>query len=455
MVTPSGDACVSKKQKKAQESTPAEIASSTQVAPIRSGHTGLLFSSRSKPAPISPHFQAPRVCLIGPTFRQAFVEFQDNLYNLKGASEDDSIFKASDESEDSDNSNSDDGRDVEEITPSSFGRELVEHEDPKSLPSGPGAPTSTPGNSDFNDVRERTRKLNMVDERPLILLVDTIDHPPLDPITQKRPLEVRSIKPAHKVRYFHNEWVDRLRQGKKVDEAFKVRLCEHVGLATKKSKKGERGAKQNIRCFDKFFQLAFRDGDLWEHQEEIFKLWEEGKVKGQRVKLPTSAQRSRGGSEEALKPIPEGMKITPWRSIQGIREKHILLPILARVKGGALSLDEMSKEFEKQKTFLYMQRIMIEKLNFKELPDEFQEVGMKNMAVNPRVVDASGEPQPGFGLDDEMQFVDLDPYEEPNLVDATGGSGHGDGGGEDNSSPSGGEYEEDKDEEHEEFPINP
>ena len=93
-----------------------------------------------------------------------------------------------------------------------------------------------------------------------------------------------------------------------------MRLCEQVGLATtKKSKKGERGAKQNIQGFDNFFQLAFRDGDLWEHQEDFFKLWEEGKVKGQRVKLPTSAQRARAGSEEALKPISEDMKITPWR----------------------------------------------------------------------------------------------------------------------------------------------
>ena len=73
----------------------------------------------------------------------------------------------------------------------------MEHEEAESLPSGPGAPTSTPGDSDFNVVRERTKKSNMVDERPLILLVDTIDHPPLDPITQKRPLEVCSIIPAH------------------------------------------------------------------------------------------------------------------------------------------------------------------------------------------------------------------------------------------------------------------
>ena len=132
----------------------------------------------------------------------------------------------------------------------------------------------------------------------------------------------------------------------KGDEAFKVKLCEQVGLATKKTKKGERSSKPNIRGYDNFFQLAFRDGEIWDHQEEIFRLWEDGKIKGQRVKLPTMGQRAKAG-EEALKPIPEEMKITSWRSLQGIREKHIILPILARVKGGTLSLEEMSKEFEK------------------------------------------------------------------------------------------------------------
>ena len=51
-----------------------------------------------------------------------------------------------------------------------------------------------------------------------------------------------SMSFLQKVRYFHNEWVDHLRQGKKADETFKVRLCDQVGLATKKSKKGEWGA---------------------------------------------------------------------------------------------------------------------------------------------------------------------------------------------------------------------
>lgn len=67
-----------------------------------------------------------------------------------------------------------------------------------SLFSGSGAPSTLSFiDSDLNIVHERTRKFNMVDERPLILLVDTIDHPLLDPITQKRPLEARSLILSH------------------------------------------------------------------------------------------------------------------------------------------------------------------------------------------------------------------------------------------------------------------
>ncbi|MCO5605810.1 hypothetical protein L7F22_059994 [Adiantum nelumboides] len=93
----------------------------------------------------------------------------------------------------------------------------------------------------------------------------------------------------------------------------------------------------------------------------------------------------------------------------------------------------------------------------KELPDEFQKVGMKNMATHPRVVDASSKPQPPFGPDEGMQFVDLEPYEEPNVVDTGDGSDdHGDGGGgEDDSSPTHHEEDEEDKEEEEEFPINP
>ena len=51
------------------------------------------------------------------------------------------------------------------------------------------------------------------------------------------------------------------------------------------------------------------------------------------------------------------------------------------------------------------------------------------MVVYPRVVDASREPQPPFGPDEKMQFVDLEPYDEPNVGDATDGGSHGKGEG--------------------------
>lgn len=62
-----------------------------------------------------------------------------------------------------------------------------------------------------------------------------------------------SMSFLQKIRYFHNEWISHTNQGNKADEAFKVKLCEQVGLATKQSKKGERSSKPNIRGYDKFF----------------------------------------------------------------------------------------------------------------------------------------------------------------------------------------------------------
>ena len=47
----------------------------------------------------------------------------------------------------------------------------------------------------------------------------------------------------------------------------------------------------------------------------------------------------------------------------------------------------------------------------KELPDEFQEVGMKSMVSDPRFFDASGEPQPPIGSEKVGEIVDLVDFE--------------------------------------------
>ncbi|MCO5562245.1 hypothetical protein L7F22_015871 [Adiantum nelumboides] len=52
----------------------------------------------------------------------------------------------------------------------------------------------------------------------------------------------------------------------------------------------------------------------------------------------------------------------------------------------------------------------------KELPDEFQEVGMKSMASDPRFFNASREPQPPIGSKKVGEIVDLVDF-EPNNVE--------------------------------------
>ncbi|MCO5550623.1 hypothetical protein L7F22_004112 [Adiantum nelumboides] len=54
-------------------------------------------------------------------------------------------------------------------------------------------------------------------------------------------------------------------------------------------------------------------------------------------------------------------------------------------------------------------------LALKELPDEFQEVGMKSMASDPRFFDASREPQPPIGSEKVGEIVDLVDFEPDNV----------------------------------------
>ena len=115
-------------------------------------------------------------------------------------------------------------------------------------------------------------------------------------------------------------------------------------------KKGGRGASQkpNTKQYDNFFQLSFREGEVWDLQEEIFKLHEQGKLKGQKLSRSNAYFKGKGASKEtSLKPIPKDMKITPWRQLQGIREKSLILGVLSRVKGGSISLEQMGEEFER------------------------------------------------------------------------------------------------------------
>ena len=41
------------------------------------------------------------------------------------------------------------------------------------------------------------------------------------------------------------------------------------------------------------------------------------------------------------------MTITPWRTMQGVKDETLIATILSRVKSGELSMEEMCNEFDK------------------------------------------------------------------------------------------------------------
>ena len=75
-----------------------------------------------------------------------------------------------------------------------------------------------------------------------------------------------------------------------------------------------------------------------------FFTWEKGEVKGQKqLKVKDDSnimlKRQRKRAYVAMKALLDEMKITIWRSMQGIKDKKVILSILAPVKARELSLD--------------------------------------------------------------------------------------------------------------------
>ena len=109
---------------------------------------------------------------------------------------------------------------------------------------------------------------------------------------------------------------------------------------------------EGIQKYESWFQLAFRDGVVWELQDQIFTMWENKEVKGQRQRKGkvdaqlelkfTAAKKIDLTIEEAT----NDMKLTPWRSMQGIKDEQLLVSVLSRVVAKELSLEEMVTEFK-------------------------------------------------------------------------------------------------------------
>ena len=102
-----------------------------------------------------------------------------------------------------------------------------------------------------------------------------------------------------------------------------------VGIVVDESTKSE-----GLRKYDSWFQLAFRLGEVWDLQDKIFSMWERKEVKGQRAKKarvdPEVEIKSKTRkSDLIIEELPEVMKLLPWQSLQGIKDKRLLISVFS------------------------------------------------------------------------------------------------------------------------------
>jgi hypothetical protein len=102
-----------------------------------------------------------------------------------------------------------------------------------------------------------------------------------------------------------------------------------------------------FRAVDSYFQLGFRNGQVWDLIDEIFTLWANISIKNQRVKKakPLICDTSKTGPD--IKTLLDDMTITRWRSIQGVKGDKLIITILSCVRSGEFSMEEMCDEFKK------------------------------------------------------------------------------------------------------------
>ena len=108
-----------------------------------------------------------------------------------------------------------------------------------------------------------------------------------------------------------------------------------------------------LRKYESWFQLAFRDGAVWDLQHQIFSMWENKDIKGQRQKKCKVDPRLELKSQVAKKidltieEAADDMKLSLWRAMQGIKDEQLLVSVLSRVVAKELSLEEMVTKFNK------------------------------------------------------------------------------------------------------------
>ena len=160
----------------------------------------------------------------------------------------------------------------------------------------------------------------------------------------------QKMSSIERIRFFHHEYLDAKDRtgGTKLNPVLRRQCLHEVGIVVDDNVKSD-----GLRKYESWFQLAFRDGDVWDLQDQIFSMWESKEIKGQRQKKSridpqlelksTAAKKIDLTIEEAA----DDMKLSHWRAMQGIKDEQLLISVLSRVVGKEISLEEMVTEFNK------------------------------------------------------------------------------------------------------------
>ena len=87
----------------------------------------------------------------------------------------------------------------------------------------------------------------------------------------------QKMSSIERIRFFHHEYLDYEQKfGVKLHPGLRRQCLHEVGIVVDDNVKSD-----GLGKYELWFQLAFRDGEVWDLQDQIFLMWESKEVKGQ------------------------------------------------------------------------------------------------------------------------------------------------------------------------------
>ena len=143
----------------------------------------------------------------------------------------------------------------------------------------------------------------------------------------------------------------------------KMRCCDELELPYNPD------VRDTLCKYDHMFQIAFRVGEIWDLQNQIFDMWNRFEVLGQ--KKQASPVKPKGKKPvrpnvRALKKVSGDLNIGHWRALQGLPNLEAVKRLLTRVVNRVISLEQMYHEGEKMKKVVKVKNTFLQLSGQKE-----------------------------------------------------------------------------------------